>query len=155
MRSLTLLVALAAFWLALSGHYKPLLLGIGAVVVVLAVALAHRMRIADEEGVPVEFVPGTLLYMPWLLVEILKSSWNVALIIINPRLPISPTMTVVRASQSSPVGVNVYANSITLTPGTVTTGVDDTSLTIHALARDGADDIETGRMDAHVTSIFG
>ncbi|MEM9028060.1 MAG: Na+/H+ antiporter subunit E [Pseudomonadota bacterium] len=155
MRSLTLLVALAAFWLALSGHYKPLLLGIGAVVVVLAVVLAHRMRIADEEGVPVEFVPGTLLYMPWLLVEILKSSWNVALIIINPRLPISPTMTVVRASQSSPVGVNVYANSITLTPGTVTTGVDDTSLTIHALARDGADDIETGRMDAHVTSIFG
>lgn len=155
MRTLTLVLALAAFWLALSGHYTPLLLGIGAVVVLFVVLMARRMRMVDEEGVPIELLLGSLTYMPWLIIEILKSSWSVALIVINPKLSISPTMTVVKGSQATPIGINIYANSITLTPGTVTTNVDGSSLTVHALLRDGADDLEAGGMDARVTRFEG
>jgi multicomponent Na+:H+ antiporter subunit E len=45
----------------------------------------------------------------------------------------------------------VYANSITLTPGTITTIVDDNVLTVHAIVSDGADDLEGGGMDARVS----
>lgn len=155
MRTLTLAVALAVFWLALSGYFKPLLLGIGAVVVVFVTLAAVRFNTVDDEGVPIELLPGALTYMPWLVMEILKSSWSVALIIINPKLQISPTMTVLKASQATPIGINIYANSITLTPGTMTTGVDGSQLTIHALRQEGAEDLETGAMDARVTKFEG
>jgi multicomponent Na+:H+ antiporter subunit E len=83
--------------------------------------------------------------------EIAKSAWAVTKIIVNPRLPVSPTMTIVKASQRTSLGVNVYANSITLTPGTITVGVDGDELTVHALVKNGADDLETGGMDRRVS----
>ena len=61
--------------------------------------------------------------LPVALVEIAKSAWAVTKLILHPRLPISPTMTKVIAGQKTPVGIATYANSITLTPGTITTGV--------------------------------
>ncbi len=68
---------------------------------------------------------------------------------------ISPTMTRVAASQRSTVGLVTYANSITLTPGTITTALDGNVLTIHALVRDGAIDLEAGGMDARVAQFEG
>ena len=78
---------------------------------------------------------GRVTYFPWLIREIAKSAWAVTKIILHPSLPISPTMTVVRASQRTRVGVATYANSITLTPGTITVGVNGNELTVHALVR--------------------
>ncbi len=153
MRSLLLMLALAAFWMALSGYFKPILLIFGAATVVLAVYVAHRMRVSDKEGVPAEFVPAALAYWPWLIWEMLKSSWAVAMILVHPKLPISPTMTVIRARQKTEVGIAVFANSITLTPGTVTTNVDGAALTVHAIVRDGADDLEAGGMNDRVAQI--
>ena len=98
---------------------------------------------------------GALTYFPWLWWEIAKSAWAVAKLILNPRLPISPTMTQVAATQKTTVGVATYANSITLTPGTITTGVKGNLLTVHALTRDGALDLEGGGMDARVTRFEG
>ena len=92
--------------------------------------------------------------MKWCA-AIVKSAWAVAKIIINPKLPISPTITVVRASQRTSVGVVSYANSITLTPGTITTGVKGNLLTVHALVNDGALDLEAGGMDERVTQFKG
>jgi multicomponent Na+:H+ antiporter subunit E len=60
-------------------------------------------------------------------------------------------MTVVKASQRTPAGIATYANSITLTPGTITVGVTGDELTVHALVRAGADDLEAGGMDRRVT----
>jgi multicomponent Na+:H+ antiporter subunit E len=76
---------------------------------------------------------AALTYFPWLWWEIAKSAWTVAKLIVHPRLPISPTMTQVAATQKTTVGVATYANSITLTPGTVTLAVDDDELAIRAL----------------------
>ena len=61
----------------------------------------------------------------------------------------------VRATQKTSVGIASYANSITLTPGTITTNVSGHNLTVHAIERDGADGLESGEMDAKVTAFEG
>ncbi len=113
------------------------------------------MRAADAEGHPVEVFRGAVTYFPWLIREIAKSAWGVTKVILHPSLPISPTMTVVQASQKTTVGVVTYANSITLTPGTITVGVTGNDLTVHALVRDGALDLEGGGMDQRVSQFEG
>jgi multicomponent Na+:H+ antiporter subunit E len=155
MRHLSLAVFLFAFWLALSGHYTPVLIAAGAASAGVCVLAAVRMRTVDEEGHPVQLFGRAPAYLLWLAVEIAKSAWAVAKIILHPRLPISPTMTVVRAAQRTRVGVAVYANSITLTPGTITVAVHGNDLTVHALVRDGATDLEGGGMDRRVSRFEG
>jgi multicomponent Na+:H+ antiporter subunit E len=155
MRIASLAGFLLIFWLALSGHYTPWLISMGVLSTAAVVFAAHRMGTDDREGHPIEFVPGALTYFPWLFAEIAKSAWSVTRIVLNPSLPISPTMTVVKASQRSAAGVVSYANSITLTPGTITVGVSGDRLTVHALTREGADDLEAGGMDARVRKLEG
>jgi multicomponent Na+:H+ antiporter subunit E len=155
MRTVSLAGFLFAFWLALSGHYTAVLVAVGAACALLCVLAALRMGILDAEGHPIELFAGAVTYFPWLIVEIAKSAWAVAKIILHPRLPISPTMTVVRASQRSATGVATYANSITLTPGTITVGVNGNDLTVHALVREGALDLEAGGMDRRVSRFEG
>lgn len=155
MRYLSLAGFLFVFWVALSGHYTPMLLAVGVVSAIVCVLAAIRMRTADTEGHPIELFPGTVTYYPWLIREIAKSAWGVTKVILHPRLPISPTMTVVRASQRTPAGIATYANSITLTPGTITVGVSGNDLTVHALVRDGALDLEAGDMDRRVRQFEG
>jgi multicomponent Na+:H+ antiporter subunit E len=148
MRYLSLAGFLFAFWIALSGHYTPMLVTAGAASAIVCLLAAIRVRAADAEGHPIELFWGAITYFPWLAWEIAKSAWAVTRIILHPKLPISPTMTVVRSSQRTPAGVATYANSITLTPGTITVGV-------HALVRDGALDLEGGGMDRRVSQFEG
>lgn len=156
MRYVSLTLLLFAFWLALSGHYTAFLIWAGVSAAALTTYVAARMHVADEEGQPVSLIPAATTYYPWLGWEIAKSAFNVARIVLDPRLPISPTMTVVAASQRTPVGLATYANSITLTPGTITTGVKaDGTLTVHALVREGALELEAGGMDQRVTRFEG
>ncbi len=155
MRHASLGLMLFAFWLALSGHYTPFLIAVGVVCALACVAVARRMDTGDAEGHPTHLLGGAITYFPWLVLEIVKSAWTVSKIIMNPRLPISPTMTVVDASQKTSVGIATYANSITLTPGTITTHVRGKRLTVHALIRGGALDLEGGAMDARVTKFEG
>jgi len=155
MRFASLAGFLFAFWLALSGHYTPGLVTAGAVCAILCAFAAMRMRLIDIEGHPVHLLGRSVTYFPWLIREIAKSAWGVAKIILNPRLPISPTMTILDTSQRTTTGRNIYANSITLTPGTITVGLDGTRLIVHALVKDGADDLEAGGMDARVRQFEG
>ena len=155
MRNLSLASFLFAFWIALSGHYTPVLVTAGLASAAVCVLAAIRMRVADAEGHPIELFWGAISYFPWLVAEIAKSAWAVTKIILHPRLPISPTMTIVRATQKSRAGVVTYANSITLTPGTITVEVNGNDLTVHALVQDGALDLEAGRMDRRVSRFEG
>ena len=150
-----LAVALAGFWFVLSGFLKTFILAVGALSLVLTMVLMHRMRTVDKEGVPIQVLPGLVTYLPWLLVEIVKSSWNVSMIILDPRLPISPTMVETRPEPTENVPLAIYANSITLTPGTITAFAAPDQFTVHALTGDGADDVLTGDMGRRVAAIEG
>ncbi len=154
-RAISLAAFLFAFWLALSGHYTAVLITVGAVCAVLCVLAARRMRILDAEGVPIHLLPAALTYLPWLLWEIVKAAWAVTKLTLHPKLPVTPTMTDVKAGQRTSLGIATYANSITLTPGTITVGVNGNRLTVHAIVREGADDLEGGGMDARVSQFEG
>ncbi len=162
-RAVTLGLLLFAVWILWSGlswpwarDYEPLLLWMGVLSTTFVVFLAARMKIIDSEGVPVELTNFRLLgYVPWLAWEIAKANADVVRRILHPSLPISPTLIRVRASQRSEIGQVVYANSITLTPGTVSVDVEDGSITVHALSRDAADGVETGEMDRRVAHLEG
>jgi multicomponent Na+:H+ antiporter subunit E len=155
MRKIVLSVFLFGFWLALSGHYSAFLIACGCAISLAAVAATARMGTDDDEAMPIAVFAGIPGYYPWLIMEIAKSAWNVTKIILHPRLPISPVMTTVLASQKTTTGVATYANSITLTPGTVTTGVSGHRLTLYALTREGALGVEEGEMDRRVRRFEG
>jgi multicomponent Na+:H+ antiporter subunit E len=144
---------LFGFWLALSGHYTPLLLGFGVGSCVLVVYLAMRMDVVDAEGVPLQITGRFLPYLAWLMKEIFVANLELAKVILDPKLSISPRIVVFHGSQETDLGRVIYANSITLTPGTITTGVEGQEFQIHALR---AADLETGeeqQMDVRCTRV--
>jgi len=157
MRALMIALVLFGYWLVLSGHYTPWLIAWGAISAVAVVAWSTRMRIADGEGFPLELVPRGLLYWPWLAKEIVLAALNVTRIILSPRLPISPTLCRVDAGERSAVGITTYANSITLTPGTISVEVSERErcIWVHAITREAAAGLANGEMDRRVTRFEG
>jgi multicomponent Na+:H+ antiporter subunit E len=151
-----LVALLAGVWLLLSGYFdKPLLLGLGAASVAFVVFISLRMRIVDDEGLPIQLPAGLVRYLPWLVVEIVKANVDVALRILRPGPPIRPRVIRVRAGQRTDVGRVIYANSITLTPGTVTIDTEGDHITVHALTEEAADGVLTGQMDRRVVRVEG
>ena len=121
---LGLLVALVGFWLGMSGHYSPLLLSLGAVSVAVCMILAYRLDIIDREGAPYVRIVGFALYFPWLMVEIAKSNWAVVKACLKADLDIAPALVKVKTACESDLAKVTFANSITLTPGTVTVEIE-------------------------------
>jgi multicomponent Na+:H+ antiporter subunit E len=99
MRLVGLFAWLFIFWLLLSGLFSPLLIALGAVSCLLATAAAWRLNLLDREAQPLELLRGAVTYWPWLIKEIIKSAWSVTKVVLHPQLPISPTMTVVKANR--------------------------------------------------------
>lgn len=156
LRRISLALALFLFWLLLSGHYTPFLMAAGLASSLLIVWFSDRfMSVLDREGHPVHLTVNALTYWPWLLWEIAKAAWDVTKRIIDPKLPISPVLVRLKASQHSEVGRVIYANSITLTPGTITMELERDNLLVHALTREGAASLEGGDMDRRVSRFEG
>ena len=141
---------LFGIWLLLSGIYIPRLIITGAVIAVITAYIMDRAGLLDEESLPVGFIFRGFIYWIWLAFEIVKSSLNVTRIILNPALPITPTMITFNPSQKTDVGLVTHANSITLTPGTITTGISSFNRTIqvHSIELDGAHGCVESDMDA-------
>ena len=155
MRVAALVATLFVFWLLLSGIYTPFLVLSGLAASIAVAALAWRMEVADREGHPIHLILGAVAYWPWLVKEIVKSGWQVARIILAPGLPISPTLARFKPSQVSVVGLVTHANSITLTPGTLTVEADREEFLVHALTREGADGLAASEMDRRVSRLEG
>lgn len=154
LRAVSLAVFLALLWLLLSGHFTdPLLLGFGAASVLAVVFIAYRKDALDTEGHPIQLLLRALLYWPWLLKEIVLANIDVAKAILSTPMTIAPSVFTVTGSQKSELGRVIYANSITLTPGTVTIDLADDKLTVHALTRAGREGVESGEMDRRVTRL--
>lgn len=147
-------VVLYVLWLLLSGHFEPLLLGLGLLSTVFIVLIAVRMDVVDHEGQPFHLRASAMLgYWAWLGWEVIKSNVDVTRRILHPHMPIEPTWTRLRATQGTDLGRVIYANSITLTPGTVALNVEGEALEVHALSREAARALEAGEMDRRVTAL--
>jgi multicomponent Na+:H+ antiporter subunit E len=152
----TLSVALFTVWLLWSGYFEnTFLVVLGAISCTVVVLLALRMKLVDAEGVPIEIAWRLLRYAPWLVWQVFLANLHVARRILDPELPIDPSVIRVKPGQKRDLGRVIYANSITLTPGTVSIDIDENEITVHALTRETAADLESGEMDRQVTWLEG
>ena len=156
LRAIGLAASLTAFWILLSGYWLPLILTLGVLSILLCVYIARQLGTDDEEGYPSHLLPKALLsYWPWLIKEIVVSNFMVAKAILRGGDAIHPQVLTVKASQSNELGQTVYANSITLTPGTVALAVDDDVITVHALMDETAEGLLTDDMNRRVCAFMG
>lgn len=151
----SLTVCLFGFWLLLSGHFEAFLVAAGIGSAVAVALFARRMKVLDGEGHPINLSLRALLYWPWLAKEIVKSAWAVSRIILDPKLPISPTLVRFKPSQRSIVGLVAHANSITLTPGTITVAAEGGEFLVHGLTKAAADGCLDSEMDRRVSRFEG
>lgn len=142
---------LGCLWLLLSGYYEAWLLWLALASVCSIIFIAHRMDVIDREGFPLHLGFRFIFYFPWLFWEIVKSNVVVALAILKN--DIAPQVIHVRASQDSDLGHTIYGNSITLTPGTITIGLEDGKVDVHALLDETAAGVESGDMDRRVSAM--
>ena len=146
-----LALVLVGAWLLLSGIIQPLLLGLGLASALVVAWL--RARADRNDGEPVYFalrvgrLPAYLLWLSW---EIVKSNVDVSRRILSPSLPIAPAVRWLPASQRIELTRVTYANSITLTPGTLSIDLVDGAVEVHALNESSLDELERGEMDARV-----
>jgi len=148
-KSVILFLVLFGFWLLMSGYYTPLILSLGVISCLLCVYLTIKGKFLDNETLPIYFFPRLIQYTLWLIKEILKSNIQTAKVIIMKSE--EPELFSVKATQKTNEGKVTYANSITLTPGTVTTQIKNDIFEVHALTKDFGDDVRSSEMDKMVT----
>ena len=158
-----LFIALFAFWLILSGHYqtKYILIGIASATLVTFLnkdtfsAIFHREG-REKNGGWLAFLKFLrfLAYMPWLLYQIIKANIEVASLVINPRMPIDPALLQFSTQLKREIAQVILANSITLTPGTVTVSLEDGRYLVHALVSTSAQGLVEAKMQNKVGEIF-
>lgn len=152
-RILGAFIVFLGLWLLLSGVYKPLTIGLGVASTLVVIFILARMDYIDEDRVAFHLKPlGFLSYQGWLLVEIAKASWAVTKIVLSPAMPIKQHMFSVPYTQKSDLGQVIFANSITLTPGTVTIETEPGQFLVHALDYSADDKDALADMDRRVTA---
>jgi multicomponent Na+:H+ antiporter subunit E len=154
-------IFLFSFWVVLSGNFqvKYLVIGVFAsgLVTYLTNEFIYKAR-SVERGSGIGYIMKRavrlILYLPWLILAIMKANIKVASILIKPRMPIDPVLLQFETKLSKRVSLVTLANSITLTPGTITVGLEKGKYIVHSLTRECAEDLETGVMQNKVARIF-
>lgn len=136
---------LLALWLLLSGHYDFLLISMGVASVAFTMYMSHRMKIIDSEGHPVH-ISGKLFKFWFILAgKIFASNIDVAMRILGIK-PINPQLIKLKLDQDSDLSKVIYANAITLTPGSASLHIEDGYLFVHTISKEGADELLNGDM---------
>ena len=146
-------LSLAAFWLLISGHNTALILALGVASIAFVIYIAHRMDVVDHESQPLHLTLKLPGYFAWLIKEVILANLLVVKHIWLGNNTISPTLTTITASQKTDIGKVIYANSITMTPGTVTINVEGDQFMVHALLRESIEELQAGEMDHRVTQL--
>ncbi len=151
--TISLFVTLAVFWLLNSGHYSLLILALGFASIALILVIAHKMDVVDHESQPIHLTRNIFGYFYWLIKEIVQANIVVVKHIWLGEQSISPALKKIKISQQTDMGKVIYANSITLTPGTVAIDLVEDELTVHALLYKDIESLEIGEMDRRVTML--
>ena len=155
MRRLASIGILYIFWLLITTAARPLDLFIGLLVAGAAGWWTDRVLWRDEpEPLPVRTWLRLPIYLAHLLKEIVVAAVYVADRVLDPKMGIAPTMQTHRTRFSSDTARVAFANSITLTPGTLTVDVDGDVFIIHCLHESFSDAISSGDLERRVAATF-
>ncbi|MCC2616266.1 Na+/H+ antiporter subunit E [Aestuariibacter halophilus] len=142
---LNLGIILAILWLVMSGHFTPLLMSLGLLSVVICLFIAHRMDVVDGHSHPVHMSFKLIRFWLWLGWQIILANIDVAARILGFK-PIKPQLIAVPLSDEGELHHTIYANSITLTPGSASVHMLDDHLIVHTISAEGADELLQGDM---------
>ncbi len=140
MREGILFVTLMLFWLMLNSRLEADILIVGSIIS-LAITLLYRNGLSfftEFRFTPAAFVAG-FRYYGYFFKELFKSNLTLAVIVLSPSLPVNPAIIKVRTKLKSRMGRLMLANSITLTPGTLTVEMEGEWLYIHCVTLESAD----------------
>lgn len=155
--------ALYGFWIIMSGRFQAKYLIIGAVCAAMITFLTRDLMRVDGAAAAVNFEPHSIIagmgrfvwYFFWLLWSIVQSTLEVAYIVLQPKMPIQPGLLLLRTKLRNRTGHIILANSITLTPGTITVDFDDGVYSVHALMPGAAQSLLDAKMQSKLERIFG
>lgn len=144
--TISLAMMLLTLWLGLSGQLSILMLSLGVASTLAVIYIAHRMDVIDEERYPAHMT--VLLFRFWFFLfrEVVIANIDVLKRIFRPGKNISPQLFELPLTQKTDLGRVIYANAITMTPGTVSVNVNKETITVHSLSREAARDLCSGRM---------
>ncbi len=148
-------VILFAFWMLLSGKFDAFHLTLGAICCTLVAYLFHdllfaNVRVGDMRTVAARFIA----YIPWLIQQIVLSNIHVASLVLRRRMPIDPQIVKFKTKLETDISCVALANSITLTPGTITMDIKDGVFYVHAVSQKVAEELNAGDMEDRVAHIF-
>lgn len=146
------------FWILLSGFFDAFHIVTGIISSLLVALFSHRLFMPEGTSLKLEVARTGrfFMYIPWLLLEIAKANIDIVYRTLHPSMPIDPVVIKFRTDIKEDMGRTTLANSITLTPGTVTMNVtDDGEFTVHAISREAADGLLSGEMARRVKHIEG
>jgi len=154
-QTLRFIVTMTILWLLLSGFFKTQMLILGALSVLIVVGFAFRMRVLEHRGQPLYFRFVHIIgYWFWLLWQIMLSNIDVTKRVWSRTLDIKPQLRRLSNTPATEMGRVVYANSITLTPGTTTLNFSSNDeIIVHALHEDSLEELEEGEMLRRVMTV--
>ncbi|MDC0715470.1 Na+/H+ antiporter subunit E [Nannocystis sp. bb15-2] len=156
MRALSLVILLAGYWALLSGQFhNGFLITCGVLCIAFVCWMASRMGLIDDEGAPARYYVGLLLYVPYIAWQVILANWDVLKRIWSSELAIDPRLTRIRHGTRAGFVTVTYANSITLTPGTVTMEVTETEMLVLSLTKEGEDGLIDGDMERRCKRLEG
>ena len=139
-------------WLIFSGVYEPLTLSFGVISISIVIAIISVLKMSVDSDDHFSHRNFFIFYVPWLLKEIVVSGIKTSSIILGFR-KFKSNSKKIKVSQKTQLGTVIYANSITLTPGTLTIEVDQDYLIVHALCDSSLNELEVGEMDKRVRDL--
>ena len=162
MHMTSLAVVLFAFWMVLSGRTETKFVVYGIITAVVTTWVTYPLLLVpNKDGSKKYFVfgfsvPKMIMYFFWLMWQLVLANIDVLLATTAQELSIDPKVVRFRFKVDNPMASVVLANSITLTPGTVTMNVTDDGLyEIHALTVGAAAGVLDGGMQKKVADLYG
>lgn len=147
-------IIVLTFWILLSAHFDPLHLGAGVVCSGIVAYATHDLLFKDTGNHRLTKTVRFIAYLPWLFYQIVLANIDVAKRALSPGMPIDPRVISFETVLRSDVARTTLANSITLTPGTVTIDIVGDIFYVHAIAKEPADDLLEGTMERKVAHVF-
>ena len=154
MKNFFILIFLMTLWLLMSGLYKTLIIFFGAVSVLLVTIVINRMSAEDGYELKLSFnLIKTMQYFAWLMLEVVKSNWVVLKILLSRQVKINQNFIEISAAQQDDLARVIFANSITLTPGTVTIETENKTFLVHTLNLTDSTKTDLNTMNERVAQI--
>ena len=153
MRKFFILLPVLIFtWFLLSGIYSPLLISLGFFSIFFTLYLIYRFNFLQfNHKFDISLISFYFLYIPWLLKEIFISGLKTSYLILFSEKRLKSKFSFVKSTQTTDSGKVIFANSITLTPGTVSVQINENEILVHALVEESIEELSRGEMDTRVT----